>query len=133
MRTIMKASTETYRRIFEEAHSSGMSALKTKIPMPMIVGTPTTPLGNKIDYSKPTYVVDGGMCGFAWIKLCDGRSSFSRWVVKTNRGRKSYEGGVKINVHTGGQSIEKKEAYAKAFVEVLRKNGIECYADSRLD
>ena len=30
----------------------------------MVVGTPTTPLGDDIDYSKDTYYVADGMCGF---------------------------------------------------------------------
>ena len=30
----------------------------------MVVGTPTTPLGNDIDYSKETYYVADGLCGF---------------------------------------------------------------------
>ena len=33
-------------------------------PNPMVVGTPTTPLGDDIDYSKDTYYVADGMCGF---------------------------------------------------------------------
>ena len=35
----------------------------------MVVGTPTTPLGDDIDYTKETYYVADGMCGFAWINI----------------------------------------------------------------
>ena len=38
-------------------------------PTPMVVGTPTTPLGDDIDYTKDTYYVADGMCGFAWINI----------------------------------------------------------------
>ena len=38
-------------------------------PTFMVVGTPTTPLGDDIDYSKDTYYVADGMCGFAWINI----------------------------------------------------------------
>lgn len=121
------------QRIYKAAHEAGMKALKAARPTPMVVGTPTTPLGNDIDYSKPVEVVEGGMCGFAWVLLTNGRCSFARWVVKNRKGRKSYYGGIRIPVHEGGQSIQRKEAYAGAFARVLNDVGIDAYADSRLD
>ena len=33
----------------------------------------------------------------------------------------------------GGQSIERKEAYAAAYAAVLKANGIDAYPNSRLD
>ena len=38
-------------------------------PTPMVVGEPTTPLGNDIDYTKETWLVNDGVCGFAWINI----------------------------------------------------------------
>ena len=56
--------------IYSEAHSKGIAAGKACSPTPMVVGQPTTPLGNDIDYSKETYYVADGVCGFAWINIC---------------------------------------------------------------
>ena len=42
--------------IYAEAHSAGMAAGHGCTPTPMVVGTPSTPLGNDIDYSKETYI-----------------------------------------------------------------------------
>ena len=54
---------KTPSEIYSEAHSAGMAAGHGCTPTPMVVGTPTTPLGDDIDYSKDTYYVADGMCG----------------------------------------------------------------------
>ena len=41
--------------IYAEAHSAGMSAGNKCKPTPMIVGQPTTPLGDDIDYEKDVH------------------------------------------------------------------------------
>ena len=46
---------------------------------------------------------------------------------------KAYEGGYKYWVSVGGQSMQKKEAFAYAFAEVLQKHGLTVYAGSRMD
>ena len=45
----------------------------------------------------------------------------------------SFEGGYMIWISAYNQSLQKKEAYAVAFAEVLSKNGIRAYAMSRMD
>ena len=57
-------------------------------PTPMVVGTPTTPLGNDIDYSKETYYVADGMCGFAWINIKPSRGKFVKFLKDNDIGRK---------------------------------------------
>jgi hypothetical protein len=100
----------------------------------MVVGTPTTPFGNDIDYEQKTYVVPGGVCGFAWISVRPGNSKFANWLKKNELGRRdSYEGGVKVWVSEFGQSMELKEAYAYAFAAVLQEEGLRAYAGSRMD
>ena len=54
---------KTPQEIYTEAHSAGRCRIK-RTPTPMVVGTPTTPLGDDIDYSKDTYYVADGLCGF---------------------------------------------------------------------
>lgn len=105
----------------------------------MIVGSPSTPLGSDIDPTKPVYYESEGACGFAWILIRPGTSSFARWLVSTGRASKSYLGGVQIFIGAHGQSAERKAAHAEAMAEVFRASytligsGSSIYSQSRLD
>ena len=125
---------KTPQEIYAEAHSAGMAAGHGCTPTPMVVGTPTTPLGDDIDYTKETYYVADGMCGFAWINIKPARGKFVKYLKDNNIGRKdSYYGGWTIWVSEFGQSVTRKENYARAFAKVLGDNGITAYNMSRLD
>ena len=125
---------KTPSEIYSEAHSAGMAAGHGCIPTPMVVGTPTTPLGDDIDYSKDTYYVADGLCGFAWINIKPARGKFVTWLKKAGIGRTdSYYGGYTVWVGEFGQSVTRKENYARAFAKVLGDNGITAYNMSRLD
>ena len=125
---------KTPQEIYSEAHSAGLAAGHGCTPTPMVVGTPTTPLGNDIDYSKDTYYVADGMCGFAWINIKPARGKFVKFLKDNDIGRKdSYYGGYTIWVSGFGQSMTRKENYARAFVKVLNDNGLKAYAMSRMD
>ena len=122
---------KTPQEIYSEAHSAGMAAGHGCTPTPMVVGTPTTPLGNDIDYSKDTYYVADGLCGFAWINIKPARGKFVKFLKDNDIGRKdSYYGGYTIWV-----SVSKwiGKSYARAFAKVLGDNGITAYNMSRLD
>jgi hypothetical protein len=124
-----------FRALFDKAYEAGMAAGRGSTPVTMIVGSPTTPLGDDIDYTKKIYVVPDGPCGFAWVNVRPGNCRFANWLKKNKLGRHdSYEGGVKIWVREFGQSMTRKEAFANAFADVVRAAGIErCYAGSRMD
>ena len=122
-----------FAALLGSAHAAGMAAGNAAKPHAMIVGEPTTLLGNQIDHSKPTYYVPDGVCGFAWITVRPGTSSFARWLVKNGHARKAYRGGVDIWVHQFGQSMERKQAYAYAYAKVLNEAGITAYSESRMD
>ena len=80
------------------------------------------------------YYEPEGMCGFAWVKIRPGNSSFAKWLVKNKLARSAYGGGVDIWISGFNQSVERKEACARAMAEVLRNElGVNAYADSRLD
>ena len=128
-----KSKAAAYAELWNKAHTAGMQAGNACIPTPMIVGTPTTVLGNDIDRTKPTYFVPSGVCGFAWVNVKDARSGFVKWLKSQNLGHKSYYGGFDIWVSEFGQSMQCKEAYARAVASVLRDAGIKCYANSRMD
>ena len=120
--------------IYAEAHSAGMSAGNKCKPTPMIVGQPTTPLGDDIDYEKETWYVGDGVCGFAWVNIKPARGKFVTWMKKNNVGRKdNYYGGWTVWVSGFGQSMARKEDYARAFSKVLGDYGITAHSMSRLD
>ena len=120
--------------IYADAHAAGMAAGNGCTPTPIVVGQPTTPLGNDIDYEKDTYYVADGVCGFAWINIKPARGAFVKYLKQNGIGRKdSYYGGYTIWVSGFGQSLARKENYARAFTEVLRKNGLRAYNMSRME
>jgi hypothetical protein len=128
-----KAKYASFAAAFAEARAAGLAAGNAKRPVPMIV----TQHENALDDNsavKQQWFVEGGACGFAWVKVRNGNSSFAKWLMKNKLARKSYYGGVEISVHEHEQSIERKEAHASAMAKVLvEKLGVEAYADSRMD
>lgn len=120
--------------LYTTAHNAGMEAGMNHSPVPMMVGTAKSLFDNSIDESKPVYRVNSGVCGFAWVSIRPARGKLVNWLKKNGIGRKNnYEGGYQISVFEFGQSMEQKEAYARAFAKVLRENGIDAYAGSRMD
>ena len=120
--------------VYADAHAQGVKAGNACSPTPMIVGTPTTPLGNDIDYEKDVHYVSDGACGFAWINIKPARGGFVKFLKDNKIGRKdSYYGGYTVWVSGFGQSLDRKTAYAQAFADVLKTNGITAYAMSRMD
>lgn len=93
-------------------------------------------LSDQIDYSKKVYVMDG-LCGFAWVNVGDGRSSFARWLKENNYANKDYYGGYQIWSSRFGsdssQSVERKEAGCRAAAQVFQAYGLKASVQSRLD
>ena len=118
---------ERYQRfsdIVNDAIAAGEQAGVECRPIPMDV----------IDDARGlSWRIDDGTCGFAWITVKPANSSFAIWGKKNKILRPAYGGGVQYWVSQFGQSVERKAAFAAAFAEVLRKNGIKAYAGDRLD
>ena len=74
--------------VYADAHAQGVKAGNACSPTPMIVGTPTTPLGNDIDYEKDVHYVSDGACGFAWVNIKPARGKFVKFLKDNNIGRK---------------------------------------------
>lgn len=127
-----KTNNSDFQAIYEEARQAGMNAGNSKIPVPMVVCEHVDPLNDNSPIARQYAPVMGGVCGFAWIKF-PGNTAFGLWAKKKGYARKSYPTGLSIWVSEFGQSMEKKEAFAYAFAEVLRKHGIKAYAGSRMD
>lgn len=122
-----------FETLFYKADAAGMAAGEAATPQAMIVGSPSTPFGNDLDLRAPTYFVADGVCGFAWVKI-KGNSAFGRWAKKAGKARPDYPSGLAISAGARfNQSMQRKEAWANAFAKVLRENGVQAYAQSRMD
>jgi hypothetical protein len=126
-------TTRQAGKLLRDARTAGLLAGNGATPAPMIVGSPTTPLGDHIDYGKKTYYVAEGACGFAWVVIRPGNSSIARQAKKLGIGRPNYGGGVAIWIHDHGQSIDRKTLHARAYAKVLQDHGINAAPESRLD
>lgn len=124
-----------YQTIHNECHEAGMIAGANVRVNPMLVGEATSIFSNEIDYNKPTYILDDGPCGFAWVNIYPGNCKLANQYKKLGLARPAYGGGVQMWVHEFGQSVDRKYAYAQAYAAKLQElTGVErIYADSRLD
>jgi hypothetical protein len=124
-----------YSQIHNECHAAGMAAGINCRPMPMLVGEGTSLFSNEIDYNRPTYFVESGACGFAWVTIYPGNSKLANAYKKLGLARKAYGGGVQVWVSEFGQSVERKEAYAVAYARKLQEltGETRIYPGSRLD
>ena len=83
--------------------------------------------------SRRVDFVDDGPCGFAWVTVKPGNSSFARFLVKENLARKAYYGGVEIWISAHNQSYQRKMEHARAMAQYFRNFGIDAFANGRLD
>jgi hypothetical protein len=121
-----KARYVQFRETFDRAYNAGLEAGRNAIPHTMVVQDGFT--GKTVD------VVSEGACGFAWVRIFPATCSFARWLAKNNLARAAYHGGMEIWISDHGQSIERKEAHARAMAEVLTSElGVKAYVGSRLD
>jgi len=111
--------------LLTDAYRAADEAGRACVPTPMIVS------GYEDD------PVMDGPCGFAWVNIRPGNSSFAIWLTKNGHARKSYDGGVQIWIRGFGQSCARKSAAADAMAEVFNSspltNNLRIYAASRLD
>lgn len=129
------------QKIMDAAIEAGMEALNKKIPTPMVVQQHA----NMLDDNSPvaqSWVVDSGVCGFADIRFKANTTPNRKFLAGLKKAglvgehgvwSKSYQGGYSYWVSQGGQSLERKEAFAYAFRKVLEANGISAYVSSRMD
>lgn len=116
---------KNFASIYKLADDAGKAAAETCSPVPMIVSW------SKNGVPQKEYVADG-VCGFAWVQFA-GNTAWGRWAKKMGYARPSYPKGLSIWVSDYNQSMQRKEAYARAFANVLKNSGIDAYAQSRMD
>ncbi len=120
---------EAHRLLWDDALRAAMEAHKAAEPTPMVVNEH---VGLSEEVTRSWYVSEGA-CGFAWVSVHPGNSSFAIWACKHAGFRKAYGGGVQRSMNFNSQSIERADQAAHAAAEVLRKAGVKAYAGSRLD
>ena len=125
----MKINHE-HHELFQRAYAAGMDALNAAVPVPMRIVE--ADIWGKPKAGAQVWVEPEGMCGFAWVRI-KGNTAFGREMKKHGLFSRAYPTGLQFWVGEGGQSVERKEAFARAFAKVLRDNGIDAYAESRLD
>jgi hypothetical protein len=114
------SETERYAGILALAHERGALAAKSTRPTP-----------NLIDVGGKHYVTEE--LGTAYVHVKDARRGFARWLLRTGNGHRHLKGGAVVYANTTDQSIERAEAYSKAFAEVLRENEIQCEVEAISD
>lgn len=130
-----------FEKVFAEASAAYQEAFDACVPHPMVVGEPSSPLGNDIDPSKPVYFVNEGICGFAWVWFPNGRGGFAKFMKEQKGGRNCYDSkGYNVWSSNFGsesqkysQSMERKVYGVLAAVKVFESYGIQAYAQSRMD
>jgi hypothetical protein len=80
-------------------------------------------------------------CGFASVTIYPARGRLVSWLRANGIGSNGYRGGWRISSYDimaghkycGTQSLDIKETACDAFCDVLKKYGIEAYAEGRAD
>ena len=119
-----------FEQLWSAANAAGRAAAEAHSPTPMVVQQ-VNPITNEV--IKTYEPITEGACGFAWITVRPGNSSFARWLKKQGLGHKAYYGGWEVPIHDYGQSYERKAIHAAHAVRVLRDAGIQASPRSNLD
>ena len=132
-------TTKSAYDILVEASEAAEAAVKACRPTPIIVGSPSTPLGNDVDPTQQTWFVEGGVCGFAWVVIRPARGTIVAELKKRKIGGAHYGGGYSFSSWQLAPSIRQDQSYERAVaaargaVEVLKKYGVNAYVDARID
>ena len=142
-----------FNHLMTKGHKAGMVAAEGTQVTPMVVTEDPDMLPAE---KKPkTWVVDEGVCGFAWIEIHPATGAFPKWVKKNAKRfggcwyndkyydnglagmdfgiYKGYPTGLHMGTHLFGQGMTRKAAYCAGFANVLREAGINAYANNRMD
>jgi len=135
------ATVEKVKRAYEilvEASEAAEAAVKACTPRAIIVGD-AIGLSNEIDESKPTYYIEGGVCGFASVVIKPARGNIVAELKKRKIGSAHYGGGYSFSSWQVAPSIRRDQSYERAVaaargaVDVLKKYGVNAYVDARID
>jgi len=135
-------------KIFDKALQAGTDALKACIPTPMVVQLHKDVTDDHSDVIK-SYHISDGVCSFAWINIKLTNIPSRQFINALKKAKLAtadinsfnhepfkkslYYGGYMYWIHQGNQSMQKKEAFARAFAAVLINEGIKVRTGSRMD
>ncbi len=117
---------QEFYAIHAEAREAGQLEVVALEVEPMVV------TGRGLDGKRTSYYVSDGVCGFAEV-VVSGTCAFGKWAKAHGLMRKHYPKGLSMWISDYNQSLQRKEAYAKAYTRVLVKHGIEAHYESRMD
>lgn len=106
-------------QLFEFAHKAGLEAHDTTLPTPLFL--------------KDFGVIEEGEAGSASVAIKDVDGGFAQWARRHEKGALIEGDGLHISAPSPSQSIDRKQAYARAFARVLALNGIAASIWSRAD
>jgi hypothetical protein len=66
-----------------------------------------------------------GECGGAYVRILDARKGFAHWLRTSGHGDRDHRAGILFYAETNTQSADRAMAYAEAFAQVLRRNGVQ--------
>ena len=122
-----------FMRLAIKADEAGRKAAEECKPVPMVVSQHKNMLDDNSPVEKEWYVADG-VCGFAWVVIKPGTSSFAKWAkINLPYTYRGYYGGLEISSPLMTQSMARNEAYCSAYARILREAGINAYMHSRID
>lgn len=130
---VLKSEREV-KALAVKAVAAGMEAVKVLHVQAMVVYEADLLSGKAKAGGKLWYVADG-VCGFAWINLRGVLGRERAWWAKIGFSGRALDGGSGIGFWVGdfNQSLQKKEAFARAYAEVLQEAGYKAYSGSRMD
>lgn len=121
-----------FSSLWNQARAAGVEAGMAVRPAPMVVFEADLS-GRPIEGGQRWHEPEG-VCGFAWVVVKPGNCEFARWAKANKRARAEYGGGMCVEwVSDFNQSMDRKEAYARAFSKVLSEAGINASPRSRMD
>ena len=115
---------KTNETIYNEAHLAGIGAVSQLTIEPMVVVDSRT---------KQQWVIEDGLCGFAWVIIKPAHCSFAKYLKENHGAHKHNEPGLMLWISGFNQSLAKKSAYAQAFAKSLNANGIDARYGERVD
>ncbi len=109
--------------LLKEAHEAGAAAAEAMTPQPMRVVEHVNAFDDNSAIKTDYGIVADGVCGFAWVTL-KGNTAIARAAKNVERTTawsygKGYPSGINLWVFAYGQSMQRKEAYARAFAKDL--------------
>jgi hypothetical protein len=113
------AGNDRWQRLYELADEAGCKARDDAVPTPMFI----------LGFGG----IDEGECGYAYVHVPDARRNFARWLIRSGKAYRGYNGGATKMAPRITQSVDRAYAYAKAFARVLEYNGIDCTIEQQLD